>query len=168
MSYGKWLESLMGMDDAAWARHANPWSVWTRVPILPLLVLAIWSRAWVGWWCFAPISGLVVWIFINPRAFARPVSTDNWGSMATFGERIWINQKSLPIPRHHARMTQMLNAVTALAMVPLVYGLVTFAPLIAGLSVVLVILSKLWFLDRMVWLFHDMKDRDSRYAAWLY
>ena len=24
-------EKLMGMDDATWRRHANPWSGWSRV-----------------------------------------------------------------------------------------------------------------------------------------
>ena len=49
-----------GMDDDSWARHANPWSVWTRVPILPLLALAIWSRSWIGWWAVLPVLLLVV------------------------------------------------------------------------------------------------------------
>jgi hypothetical protein len=44
------LERLMAMDDRVWRRHANPWSGWTRVTVLPLLVLAIWSRVWIGWW----------------------------------------------------------------------------------------------------------------------
>jgi len=37
----------MGMDDATWKRHANPWSGWSRITILPLLCLAIMSRVWV-------------------------------------------------------------------------------------------------------------------------
>nr|WP_238997445.1 DUF6653 family protein [Mycolicibacterium sp. CBMA 361] len=36
------------MTDAAWRRHANPWSVWTRFAAIPLMMLAIWSRVW-GW-----------------------------------------------------------------------------------------------------------------------
>jgi hypothetical protein len=27
------------MDDATWFRHANPWSVWTRASVLPLVIL---------------------------------------------------------------------------------------------------------------------------------
>ena len=42
------IADAFGMDDATWARHANPWSAWTRIPILPLLCLAIWGRAWIG------------------------------------------------------------------------------------------------------------------------
>jgi hypothetical protein len=51
------LERLMAMDDRVWRRHANPWSGWTRVTALPLLVLAIWSRVWIGWWAM-----LAVWL----------------------------------------------------------------------------------------------------------
>ena len=43
------LERSMRMDEGTWARHSNPWSVWTRVPILPLLALSIFARAWIGW-----------------------------------------------------------------------------------------------------------------------
>jgi len=168
MNYGKWLEGLMGMNDATWKRHANPWSVWTRIPILPLLAVAIWSRVWIGWWSLVPITLLVLWTILNPRAFGVPSSTDNWASMATFGERVWLARKTQPIPQHHARFSAVLNAVTALGMIPFVYGLVAYNALAVILGLVLIILGKLWFLDRMVWLYLDMKDRDPDYASWLY
>ena len=166
MDYGKWLENLMVMNDATWKRHANPWSVWTRFLVLPLLVLAIWSRVWIGWWCLAPVALLIVWTFINPRAFSKPASTENWASKATLGERVWLNRKTLPIPEHHARFSQALNAVMGL--VPLIYGLFTYNRLVTLLGLTLVVLGKLWFLDRMVWLYQDMKYKDKEYASWLY
>jgi hypothetical protein len=52
----KSLERLMSMDDRVWRRHANPWSGWTRVTALPLLVLAIWSRVWIGWWAVLAVG----------------------------------------------------------------------------------------------------------------
>ena len=49
MTVEKRIASAFGLDDEGWARHANPWSGWTRViTTLPLLIAAIWSRAWVG------------------------------------------------------------------------------------------------------------------------
>ena len=33
------MERLMGMSDQVWARHASPWSVYSRFAILPLLAL---------------------------------------------------------------------------------------------------------------------------------
>lgn len=48
MDAGKSSEKLTGMTDAVWQRHANPISGWSRVPVLPLLALGIWSRVWFG------------------------------------------------------------------------------------------------------------------------
>ncbi len=33
---------------------------------------------------------------------------------------------------------------------------------------VVVYLSKRWFLDRMVWLYQDMKDATPEYTGWMY
>jgi hypothetical protein len=39
------LAGAFGLTDAdARRRHANPWSVYTRIPISLLLTVAIWSR----------------------------------------------------------------------------------------------------------------------------
>lgn len=60
------LADLFQMTDDVWARHANPWSGWTRYSGLPLLILAIWSRVWWGWGAIAPILLVVLWIWLNP------------------------------------------------------------------------------------------------------
>ena len=63
----------MSMDDATWLRHANPWSVWSRASVLPLVILAVWSREWLGPWSWAAIALSVSWMWLNPRIFRRPV-----------------------------------------------------------------------------------------------
>ncbi len=168
MDYGRFLEKLMVMDDASWKRHANPWSVWTRVAILPLFVLTIWYRDALGWWIVLPLALLVLWTYVNPRAFPPPATTRTWASQATFGERVWLTRKTRPIPDHHVRMAHILSGLSALALIPLVYGLYAYMALVTGLGLVLLIISKFWFLDRMVWLYHDSKDSDPEYGAWLY
>ena len=50
------ITSLFKMDDKTWSRHANPWSVWTRFLVFPILALAIWSRVWLGWYSLIPIG----------------------------------------------------------------------------------------------------------------
>ena len=46
---GNVFTKLMSMDDAAWERHASPWSVWTRVITgLPVLLAAVWSIKLMG------------------------------------------------------------------------------------------------------------------------
>lgn len=153
------------MDDAAWARHANPWSVWTRVPILPLLVLAVWSRAWIGWWALLPLALLLAWTWVNPRVFPPPPSTENWGSRAVLGERLWLARDEVPVPERHRVMPKLLNGLSAAGGALLLYGLALLVPwaTLAGLAVAL--LAKMWFLDRMTWLVADMEG-DARLAGW--
>ena len=38
MTFEARIARLFAMDEATWARHANPWSVWTRFTALPLLL----------------------------------------------------------------------------------------------------------------------------------
>lgn len=161
------LERLMAMDDATWARHANPWSGWTRLPILPLLAFSIWSRVWIGWWCMVPILALIVWTYWNPRAFSTPVSTDNWMSKVTFGERVWLNAGFHPIPEHHARMASCLGILAGSGLVPLIWGLWALNPWAVMLGLAVTITGKLWQMDRMVWIYEDMKPRVPEYAEWL-
>ena len=66
-------ERLMGMNDETWERHANPLSVYSRFSCLPLIVAAIWSRVWLGWWALAPLALAIGWTFINPRLFPAPL-----------------------------------------------------------------------------------------------
>jgi hypothetical protein len=159
MRMDKAIESSMMMDDATWARHANPWSVWTRVPILALLALAIWSRVWIGWWCLLPIGLLIVWIIINPRAFPPPARLDSWASQIVLGERYWLARKTNAIPAHHARWAMTLSVLSGLAIIPLVYGLWVLAPWAAFAGAMLSSVFKLWFCDRMAWLAADMADQ---------
>ena len=56
----------------------------------------------------------------------------------------------------------------AVGLAPLAYGLVALkaAPTVAGILIVQG--GKLWYLDRMVLLFDEMKTRDAEYARWEY
>ncbi|KAJ56140.1 hypothetical protein ACMU_10315 [Actibacterium mucosum KCTC 23349] len=155
MDNRKFTERLMSMDDQTWARHANPWSGWTRVPILPLLALAVWSRVWLGWYVLIPIAALVVWTWLNPRVFGPPKHLDAWMSRGVMGERMWLARKEVPIPPHHAQMAFVLNLAAGGGVVVFAWGLwqldlgLTLAGLVGAMG------AKLWFLDRMVWLYDD-------------
>lgn len=167
MRLGTVIERLMAMDTATWERHANPWSAWTRVPILPLFCLAIWARVWIGWWCLLPVGVLLIWIWLNPRAFPKPASTRSWASRAVMGERVWLNRTTTPIPGHHAVWAKILAGLTVLGFPPLVYGLCVTELAWVLLGLALIIGPKMWFLDRMAWLFDDMAQEVPEYAAWL-
>lgn len=151
-------ERLMRMDDAAWERHASPLSVWTRVAALPLLVLAIWSRVWLGGWCLVPVAAVLVFVYVNPRLFPAPARRDSWAARATYGERLFLARRQRPVPRHHQRAALVLTAVSVAGILPLAHGLwrLEVWPTLFGLA--LVMGGKLWFCDRMVWLHDDLRN----------
>ena len=71
------------------------------------------------------------------------------------GERIWLARSSKPIPRHHERITRLLNIAASLGALILAIGLcrLDIGLTLAGLATAMG--GKLWFLDRMVWLQAD-------------
>lgn len=167
MNMFKSAEKLMTMDEKAWARHSNPMSVYTRFSCLPLLSLAIWSREYLGLWSLIPISLSLFWIWYNPRAFPPPTSTNNWASKGTFGERIFLRRKKLTIPGHHIRMAYILSVLAGLGLPALIYGLYTNQLLLIALGNMVTIYPKVWFVDRMVWIYEDMKDTEPEFREWL-
>lgn len=157
MTLERKISKSFKMDEETWLRHANPWSGWTRFSGLPLLALSFWSRIWFGWACVIPILISLIWIYINPRVFPKPKSTKNWMSRVVFGERIWLNRDKIPVPEHHKSAPNILSAIEALGLPLVAWGIFRFEiwPLLMGIS--LVYLGKLWFMDRMVWLYEEMK-----------
>ncbi|MEL6322943.1 MAG: DUF6653 family protein [Pseudomonadota bacterium] len=129
-------ERFMGMDDVAWAKHANPWAVYTRFTGFPLIALVVWSRVWIGSWFWVLLALCICWIWVNPRLFSAPHSLNNWASRGVIGERLFLNRKTERIARHHIHMGN-------------------------GLSVVSCLGAKAWFADRMVWVWFDAQKDSS-------
>ncbi len=167
MTKEKAIAKLFNLTDENWMKHANPVSVATRYSVLPVIVLAFWSRVWIGWWSAIPAALSLAWMFLNPVFFARPKSTDNWASKSVLGERVWMNRKEIPVPKRHHRLPEILNLVSSVGMILAIYAIVALDIWPAITGVALAYLGKSWYLDRMVWLFEDMKDRPE-YGKWLY
>jgi hypothetical protein len=51
--------------------------------------------------------------------------------------------------------------------VPLAWGLYSLDPWATAFGALGASALKLWFVDRMTWLYEDMKDASPEYAAWL-
>jgi hypothetical protein len=158
---GRFAESVMSMDEATWARHANPWSGWSRLTTLPLLALAIWSRVWFGSGAIVPVAAVLFWVWLNPRLFPIPRSTDNWMSRGVLGERVWLSGDRRTLPAHHLRMARLLSAASFLGVLVLGYGLVALDEGLTLAGIAIAMLSKLWFLDRMVWLLQDAEKLEN-------
>lgn len=160
------LARVFALNDETWLRHANPWSVILRNTALPVLVLAFWSRLWLGWWAVIPVAGALLWTWGNPRIFPAPASLDHWASKAVLGERVWLNRDLVPVPVHQRTAPNILSSLSIIGMLFVFWGVFAFDiwPTVFGMA--LVYSGKLWFLDRMVWLWEDMKDIDKEYRSW--
>jgi hypothetical protein len=92
------------MRRAMFARHANPWSAWTRWASTPLVLLPVWTRR--------RSHGLVVaaWFALNPVVFPKITHERAWATRAMLGEELWITNR----PRGSAAV---LSVVTSLAAV---------------------------------------------------
>lgn len=150
-------EAMMGMTPEIWARHANPWSGWTRLTILPLFALAVWSRVWLGWGALVPVVLVLIWTWLNPRIFPRPKRTDNWMSRGVQGEQIWLRHKTAPDLSHHLAVVRQITLLSAAGALAYLLGLILLWPGLTLTGLCIASLGKLWMLDRMVWVLADVQ-----------
>ncbi|NUW39011.1 DUF6653 family protein [Nonomuraea rhodomycinica] len=148
MSVLKRYAAAAGMTDEAWKRHANPWSVWTRFAAIPLMILAVWSRAWVGWWCLAGVALVVVWLVANPHVFPAVERPESWAAKGIYGEKLWLYDRSL-VDGDHRRVQRLLVAVGVTGFALLVWGLVALQVWPTVFGATLVVLGQLWRIDRL-------------------
>ncbi|MEV0618938.1 DUF6653 family protein [Nonomuraea sp. NPDC050404] len=150
------VASLFRMTDEAWERHANPWSVWTRFAAIPLMILAIWSRAWLGWWCLAPIAAVIVWLWLNPHVFPPVHAPRSWAAKGIYGEKLWLRNRSM-ISADHRNVQRLLVAVGLIGFIALGFGLIALEiwPTVFGAS--LIVLGQLWRIDRLGRLYEEQQ-----------
>ena len=169
MTLERRVAQVFRLTDDNWMKHANPWSVWTRYSVLPLIVLAFWSRVWIGWWCLIPGIASLLWLFVNPIFFPKPRSTRNWASRSVLGERVYLNRDKVDIPDiHKTPLYAILNAISSIGMLIAIWAIVYYSVWGAVLGVALAYLGKSWYLDRMVWLYDMMKSENEDYRSWDY
>ena len=157
-------EALMDMDERDWARHANPWSVWTRIPILPLAVALLYSRRELGLLVLPPLVLLAVWVWLNPRVFPAPERLDSWAARGVLGERLFLDRRARArrgagLPRGQLRALRLLTVVSLLGLFPLAYGLIVFDPWATLFGLTLALGAKLWFVDRCAFLADEVRRR---------
>ena len=167
MNFGNTISSAFGLKGDSWMRHSNPASVWTRFAVLPMLAGSIWSRKWIGRRSLIPLVVSSAWLVVNPLFFRPPRSTKNWASKGVFGERIWTERDRSELPDQFSSVVPTVAAsYQALGLAPLVYGLAALKATPTVLGVLIVQGGKLWYIDRMVLLFEEMKTQDPEYASW--
>ena len=157
----------LGTSMAIWQRNASPWSVYTRLATLPILLLAIWSHTIYGTGFALIASGVVIlWFSLNPRLFPAPKNTENWASRTAFGERVWLNRFSVPIPEGENQKALVLSLVSGIGLICAVLGAISANLLICLSGAIIAYTAKLVFLNRMAHLYTQMRTVHPLYRFW--
>jgi len=135
--------SLRDRTEAAfWRRHSNPASGWSRVPVGPVLIYAVYRRD------FRLVAAALVWTAINPILFSPPESADAWMTRAVLAERWWIRDENNPtVGLGYPNVT---NAVGALGFVYALYAAWRRRPAGAAIGAAASVALKLWWLRVLV------------------
>jgi hypothetical protein len=88
---------------AIFARHANPWSAWTRWASTPLVLVPVWTRRR----SHAVLIG--AWLAVNPVLFPKVTDERNWATRAMLGEELWITRR----PKDAATLLTVVTSVVA-------------------------------------------------------
>jgi uncharacterized protein DUF6653 len=142
------IAKTFGMTDEAWRRHANPWSVYTRFAAIPAMIVAIWSRVWIGWWALIPVIMVIVWLWLNPHVFPAVATPHSWAAKGIYGEKLWLLEPSR-VPAEFRAVFRWLAVPAIAGFVLLAWGLIELLiwPTIFGAT--LVVLAQLWRIDRL-------------------
>ncbi|MBN4926700.1 hypothetical protein IEU95_07655 [Hoyosella rhizosphaerae] len=71
------------------ARHSNPWSMWSRWASTPLVLVPLWRRS------RRDAALVTLWMAINPVVFGKPAHDRAWSTRAALGEEQWIAKRPM-------------------------------------------------------------------------
>lgn len=155
------INRAMGMDSDKWQRHANPWSVWTRLATIPAFALTVYARIWLGWWSLLAVILIFGFLWLNTRIFAPAQTDERWETRAILGEKIWLDRDVTAIRDDHLRAIRWIAIGSSLSSVPLIIGLVLLAPWATAFGVAGMFFGQVWLLDRFVWLYETKRSFSS-------
>jgi hypothetical protein len=97
------MSAIARVRRAIFARHANPWSAWTRWASTPLVLVPAWTRRR----SHAVLVG--AWLAMNPVIFPKVSDERNWATRAMLGEELWITRR----PKDAATVLTIVTSVVA-------------------------------------------------------
>ena len=148
------------MKEKTWERHANPISGFTRIITYPFVYIPLWFLAEfledpLTHWYVAVLGILVIiWFAVNPRLFKKPANFHHYMSRGVLGEKLWTED------RKKDTFATTLSVLTApFFFISLYTSYLQFFWETMFFATVPFLL-KLWFIDRMVFLYDHEKSQD--------
>lgn len=134
-----------------WNRRAHPAAALYRIVLAqPVLILALWTRAWTDWsWILLTVAAAVLWR-LAPRLTPPAAPTeDSWATQATRGERLWREGGFAVESRNLNRLSMVAGAAFGAGLV----GAVLLVRPLAVMGAAVAVLANLWLADRLAALF---------------
>ncbi|RDZ64952.1 hypothetical protein C5B90_00880 [Haloferax sp. Atlit-12N] len=129
------------LEATFWERHANPWSVGTRILVYPVLMYALYRRdrrLFLAAFAFTAV---------NPVLFPRPARTDNYLSRIVLAEREWLDAERGTMGLDYPNVLNLLNVPVTLYAVA---SAIRRRPVGTLLGTLGVMALKLWWVDAVV------------------
>jgi len=121
-------------------------------------VLTFWTRKWIGAWCLAPGLLIFIWAHLYPLFLNRRISPPNWAARAMLGERIFLNRDKVEIPAaHNLPLHALLALIASTGVILIIWSVVFYSVWGVVLGLAMAGFGRGWFLDRMVWLYEDIR-----------
>jgi len=83
------------------------------------------------------------------------------GSKSVLGEKYWSERKMKSVPKQHNTPVLILTILQAIGGIILIVGLWKLDISLIIIGTIIIYMAKMWFLDRMVWIFENMKNEDT-------
>lgn len=126
---------MMRMMDAG-VRGANPWCGWTRLVLLPTMLVPVWFGSMLG-----GVLVMTAWMLL-PVAFGKSPSLSPWMTRAHLGLQVW---RSRPLDEP---LCLLLVGLAGGALVPGMWAAARQDPLLLGASLAAYFAAYLFLLHR--------------------
>jgi hypothetical protein len=142
-----------GLRAALWRSHENPRSGWSRVPLWPVFLYALYHRKPK---LFAAGVG---WALLNPVAFSPPTDDDAWMTRVVRAERWWTEVRGREL--FDLDYPNVLNLANAVASLVAIWGALARRPRATVLGGAAAMAFKFWFVAELVARYDRRTDGDA-------
>ncbi|WP_068316181.1 DUF6653 family protein [Polycladidibacter hongkongensis] len=161
------LSPGMGKDTAR-LRSTSWWSLGLRAITLPLLQLALWQKHQFDWpHTLAALIVLIAWTLASTRIAAGTGPKQTWYAHAIFGERVWLNQRLVPVPQRQNLQALALQIASFLCFAAACFFAYAHMLLPAMAATLICHASKAAQLNILAQLYIGMTKKNPVYRTWL-